>query len=376
MKCKSVFCSLLLVSAIFFYGLIRPNICLSNSDSNQASKNTPSQSEKLIEQIKQITDSLPKRPGPEATDQEWEIWRAKDNKLRKKRIELTEELEKRNLSDDELKPYLTMKIDDIKKCFFYARYGEANKFEGKLYRMMDEGCPLAKTLATELFWWLNIYHVNTHLMHLSDADMQQIADFEISRKEQPEAGRLMAKAIRLCRLNAEAKSKWATWVLENMPSESQGYQLVAAMNRLKAGMEKLFEFEGKDLHGKVVSSKRLKGKVILLDFWAFWCGFCLTEIPQLKELNDRYYDRGLRIIGVFNDYRIDRLKEYVRKNAVNWPQLIEHTADKSSYMHPLARKYGIEGLPRYLLIGRDGKLKNSHVRVEKLKPLLDELLEE
>jgi len=373
MRYKSVFCVLLLTSAILLPEPFGSSICLSNSKSDSnTSKTAASQSEKLIEQI---TKSLPEKPGVEATDQEWEIWRAKDIELRKKRIEVIEQLEKENLSDEQIKPYLLMKIDDLETCFYYAR-NEANKFESKFWKMMDEGSHLAKTLATELHWSLNIWHVNTHLMHLSDADMQQIADFEISRKDQPEAGRLMAKAIRLGHLNPEAKSEWATWVLENMPAESQGYQLVAAMNRLKTSMGKLFEFKSEDLHGKVVSSKRLKGKVVLLDFWAFWCGFCLTEIPQLKELNELYYDKGLRIIGVFNDYRIDQLKEYVEKNRINWPQLVERTANKSSYIHPLAKKYAITALPRYLLIGRSGKLIKQHVRVAPLKPLITELLEE
>jgi len=373
MRYKNVFCLLLLTFAILLTDLFGSSICLSSSKSDSDTlKTAASQSEKLIEQI---TKSLPEEPGAEATDQEWEIWRAKDIELRKKRIELIEQLEKKNLSDEQIKPYLVMKIDDLETCFYYAR-GEANKFEGKFWKMMDEGSRLAKTLATELHWSLNIWHVNTHLMHISDADMQQIADFEISRKDQPEAGRLMAKAIRLGHLNPEAKSEWATWVLENMPAESQGYQSVAAMNRLKAGRGRLFKFEGKDLHGKIISSEKLKGKVVLLDFWAFWCGFCLNEMPQLKELNELYYNKGLRIIGVFNDYRIDQLKEYVEKNRISWPQLVEHTANKSSYIHPLAKKYAISALPRYLLVGRDGKLRKLHVRVAPLKPIIIELLEE
>jgi thiol-disulfide isomerase/thioredoxin len=373
MRHKNVFCLLLLTSAILLPEPIGSCICLSNSKSDSyASKTAASQSEKLIEQI---TRSLPEKPGTEATDQEWEIWRDKDFKLRKKRIQAIEQLEKENLSDEQIKPYLLMKIDDLETCFYYARR-ESNKFEGKFWRMMDEGSHLAKTLATELHWSLNIWHVNTHLMHLSDADMQQIADFEISRKEQSEAGRLMAKAIKLGRPNPEAKSKWATWVLENMPSESQGYQLVAAMNRLKTSMGKPFEFEGVDLNQKIISSEKLKGKVVLFDFWALWCGFCLTETPQLKELNERYHDKGLRIIGVFNDYRIEQLKDYADKNGINWPQLVDRAANKSSYMHPLAKKHAISALPRYLLIGRDGKLKKQHMRVAPLEPLIIELLEE
>ena len=373
MKCKSVFCSL--VFGIFLCELTGQSIGLSNSNSDgKGSKDAVSRSKKLIEQVRRLTDSLPDRPGPEVKQEEWEIWKAEDDKLRKKRIGIIEELEKENLSDEQLKPYLEMKIDDIKTCFYYARLGEANKFEGKLYTMMEEGSPLSKTLATELFWSLNIYHVNTHEMTLSDADMQKIADFEISRKDQPEAGRLIAKAIKSGGFSLEAKSKWATWILENMPGESEGYESVAARNRLKAGFGKLFEFRTENVKGKVIDSESYKGKVVLLDFWAFWCGHCLAQMPYLKELNDDYYEKGLRIIGVFNDHHIDELKKYVKKNQISWPQLVDHTANKSSYMHPLAEEYNIKALPCYLLIGRDGKLRESGLRVELLKPAILKLL--
>lgn len=57
----------------------------------------------------------------------------------------------------------------------------------------------------------------------------------------------------------------------------------------------------------------------------------------MKELNDKYYDKGLRIIGIFNDYRINMLPEYLEKNKITWPQLVDKKADKKSYMHPLSK---------------------------------------
>ncbi|MCK4960279.1 MAG: TlpA family protein disulfide reductase [Planctomycetes bacterium] len=326
----------------------------------------------LIEQIGQITDSLPEKPGPEATDDQWHIYHARNYELKKARIELIEELEKRDIPDEQLNPYIEMKVEDIKKCFYQARL-EANKFESKVYRMRDNGSPLAQSLATELLWDLNIYHVNTHLMHLSETDAEQIADFEMSRKDDPRAGRLMAQAIRKGSLSKDAKVKWSTWILDNMPPESEGYELTAAKAQLIADATEV-EFSGEDLNGNSIDLKDFRGNVVLVDYWAFWCGICLAEIPELKKFNDNYHDQGLRIIGVFNDHRVDELKEYVKKHQISWPQLVTPNATKSSYMHPLAKKYGITGLPRYMLFAKDGRLMKTGGRVEALKPTILELL--
>ena len=336
--------------------------------------NVSLQCKELIEEIDQLTNTLPERPDPNANLEQWTSWKARDCETRKHRIVAIEKLEKENLLAETLKPYIEMKLEDIEKCFYYARLGEANWFEGKLYSMMEEGSPLEKYLATELFWSLNIYHVNTHSMHLSEVDIQQIADFELSRKTQPEAGRLLAGAIRSGGLSLDSKAKWSTWILQNVNSNGEGYKWVVAKNQTTSNIGKVFQFAGKCIDGKELYSEQLKGNVVLLDFWAFWCGYCLAEIPDLKELNKKYYNQGLRIIGVFNDYHIEQLKEYVCKHKINWPQLVEQNANESSFMHPLAKRCGFTGLPRYLLLDRDGKLAATSVRLEHLEPRILELL--
>jgi len=374
MKQKSIFNSSVLLPCIMCQ-LIASTVCLANAKGICKDPNNISlQYTELMKEIDQITNTLPERPGPEANQEQWDSWRGRDYEARKHRIMVVEKLEKENLPAEKLRPYIKMKIEDIENCFYYARLGEANQFEAKLYSMMDEGSPLAKTLATELFWSLNIYHVNTHLMHLSEVDVQQIADFELSRKNQSEAGRLLAGAIKMGNLSKNSKAKWSNWILENMRPGTEGYELVIAKNRKKSSIGNIFKFSGKCLNGKELNSEQLQGKVVVLDFWAFWCGFCLADIPDLKELNKKYYSQGLRIIGVFNDYHIDQLKEYVCKHEIDWPQLVEQTANKSSFMHPLAKKYGITGLPCYLLIDRKGRLVKISGRSEHLKPQILELL--
>ncbi|HEG43307.1 MAG TPA: TlpA family protein disulfide reductase [Phycisphaerales bacterium] len=333
-------------------------------------------SKEVIERIDQITRLIPERLGPDATDQMWDDWNKQNHELRKKRIDVISELENCNLSDAQFKPYLIMKLDDIEDCFYHLR-SLPNQYESTLYDMMDDENYLKKTLATELFWSLNIYHVNTHLMHLSEQDIRQITDFELSRKEQPEAGRLMAKAIRMGHLNQDTKVKWSTWVLEQMPIESEGHQLILTRNSTKADIGKIVEYKGQDLDGNTLDLKDFRGNVVLVEYWAFWCGFCLEEIPQIKEVYHDYYDEGFRVIGVFNDYKINELKNYVKKKKIKWPQLVTPDVSKSSYFHPLAKQYGILSLPSYLLIDREGKLvRVGSSRIKDLKPVIMKLLNE
>jgi thiol-disulfide isomerase/thioredoxin len=240
--------------------------------------------------------------------------------------------------------------------------------------MMDSKNLLEKTLSTELFWKFNIHYVNTHLMHLSERDVQQVADFEMSRTEQPEAGRLMAEAIHLGGLSQDAKVKWSTWVLEKMPPNSEGYLLVSARNLAKTDIGKVIDFKGVDLDGNALDLKDFRGKVVLVEHWALWCGCCLQEIPEIKAVYHEYYDKGFRVIGVFSDHRFDELKTYIKDKQIQWPQLINPDASKTSYFHPLARKYGILSLPCYLLIDKGGKLIRVGGRMENLRPVIVELL--
>jgi len=224
-----------------------------------------SSTQNLIDQINKTTENFPDKPNPESKEEEWQAWRTQDEKIREERLGLIEKLEEKNLSDEELRPYIEMKIEGIYRCYLYA-YGEVNKYEGKIYRMMDSNSPVKKMLSTELLWRLNILYVNTHLMTISENDLQQIADFELTRKNEPDAGYRLYKAVALGNANEEQISRWRTWILDNIPETSRGYQSVIARKSLEENFGKAFEFTGTDLEGNLIDSKKLKGKVILLDF--------------------------------------------------------------------------------------------------------------
>ena len=114
-------------------------------------------------------------------------------------------------------------------------------------------------------------------------------------------------------------------------------------------------FTVKDLNGQDVSFSDFKGKVILLDFWATWCGPCKVEIPYFIDFYTRYQAQGLQVLGFDVDDEIPAITEYVERMGMNYPVLVGAGHDD------VLEAYGpMPGLPTTVIIGRDGKVCVSH----------------
>jgi cytochrome c biogenesis protein CcmG/thiol:disulfide interchange protein DsbE len=112
----------------------------------------------------------------------------------------------------------------------------------------------------------------------------------------------------------------------------------------------------KDMSGKDVNLASYKGKVIVLDFWATWCGPCKVEIPAFIDLQARYKDRGLVILGVSADDPIEKLKPFADQYKVNYPLLAG--IDRDDFQDAWGPMVVI---PTTFTIGRDGKVCNRHL---------------
>lgn len=114
------------------------------------------------------------------------------------------------------------------------------------------------------------------------------------------------------------------------------------------------DFQLKDLTGKDLSLATAKGKVILLNFWATWCGPCRAEIPSLVELQNRYKDR-LQIIGlVVDDDDEDAVKQVVDSKGINYPVALANNQIRFAYG-------GIPALPTLFVINSEGRVMQKHV---------------
>ena len=156
-----------------------------------------------------------------------------------------------------------------------------------------------------------------------------------------------------------------TWLTESHPAmatqqsrggEGEGSSAVDSQLSCPADAKPAnLNFTLKDANDRDVALSQYKGKVIVIDFWATWCGPCKVEIPHFVEFQEKYGKAGLQIVGISVDDTADKLAPYIRDMKMNYPVLqgLDHD--------DLQEAYGpIVGIPVSVLISRDGKVCATH----------------
>ncbi len=140
------------------------------------------------------------------------------------------------------------------------------------------------------------------------------------------------------------------WLLHARLSGSNSAETVTAE---KAEGTANLDLTLKDMHGNAVRLADYKGKVIVLNVWATWCGPCQLEIPELVETYAHYKDRGVVVLGVSLDDTAETLRDYAPKKQVNYPMLLMQDDFDEAYGP-------IFGVPITFFIGRDGTISRKH----------------
>lgn len=129
-------------------------------------------------------------------------------------------------------------------------------------------------------------------------------------------------------------------------------------------------FTGSNQAGEELSVEAFAGDVVVLDFWAGWCGPCIAELPTLREILSTYGDRGLAVVGVNMDRTSAEFEEALAEHAIDWPQVFDG-ADG-----PVGDLYRIEGIPMTYLIDSDGIIVDRGLRGQRLIDAVVALLED
>ena len=164
--------------------------------------------------------------------------------------------------------------------------------------------------------------------------------------------------IALAALTITTQMPWLTEKHPQMleqPAPSSAANAVPTLTGPADAKPANLDFTLKDVEGKDVHLQSFKGKVIVLDFWATWCGPCKVEIPHFVEFQEKYGSKGLQIVGISVDDTVDKLTPYVKDMSMNYPVLqgLGHDDVQDAYGPIL-------GIPVSVMISRDGKVCATH----------------
>ncbi len=137
-----------------------------------------------------------------------------------------------------------------------------------------------------------------------------------------------------------------------------------------------FELSGTTADGETFDWSAYRGKVVLVDYWASWCGPCRGEVPNMKKNLEKYGDAGFAIVGINMDSTSEAYESYVEKEEIPWVNVVNFEPESKGWQHPMAVHYGVSGIPTAILVNGEGKVISLSARGKTLDKLLAETLGE
>jgi peroxiredoxin len=158
--------------------------------------------------------------------------------------------------------------------------------------------------------------------------------------------------------------------LKNLPSAKLMKDRIEKAKKTDIGQYAI-PFTQKDTAGIEVSLASFKGKYVLIDFWASWCGPCRQENPNVVKAFQKYQDKGFTILGVSLDQPTakDKWLKAIYDDQLTWT----HVSDLKYWNNEVAKAYGIQAIPQNYLLDREGKIIGKNLRGENLQTTLDAL---
>lgn len=123
--------------------------------------------------------------------------------------------------------------------------------------------------------------------------------------------------------------------------------------------------------GREVDLAKMRDKVVLIDFWATWCGPCVAELPKVLGAYEKYHAQGFEIVGISLDENQEKLREFVKSKGMSWPQFF----DGKGWENEISKRYGITSIPAMWLVNKKGMVVDSQAR-EDLAAKVEKLLAE
>ncbi|WP_395735784.1 TlpA family protein disulfide reductase [Prosthecobacter sp.] len=172
----------------------------------------------------------------------------------------------------------------------------------------------------------------------------------------------------------------AAWVakaekhLKDFPEEKMNKMVEGKLKSMKATSElktKPLDLKFTAVDGREVDVSKLQGKVVLIDFWATWCGPCVAELPNVLKAYKELHPKGFEIVGISLDSDKAELEAFVKQKGMEWPQFF----DGKGWKNEISSKYGIDSIPAMWLLNKKGMVVSTNARGD-LETKVSKLLEE
>jgi peroxiredoxin len=167
-----------------------------------------------------------------------------------------------------------------------------------------------------------------------------------------------------------AKARFQDYVsmtAEDDPNRERALRYIAEPELARARMAPAFSITTTD--GQRISLDGLTGKVVLIDFWATWCGPCREALPHMREIAKKFQGQPLVVLSVSLDSDERKWGEFVAKNEMTWPQYRD-----GGFTGPIAKLFGVEAIPHTFTIDSDGILQDEHIGDASIEGKLKKLI--
>ena len=159
-------------------------------------------------------------------------------------------------------------------------------------------------------------------------------------------------------------------IAKNIDQAVASLEQQAASDRLLAIGHPFPAFDEKDLNGQPLSPANFKGKIVLIDFWATWCGPCVAELPNVIAAYEKFHGKGFEIIGISLDKSRDALTGFIKEKNMPWAQYF----DGLGWENKLGQQCGIRSIPATFLLDSEGRIIAKNLRGAALQEKLAVLL--
>jgi len=159
---------------------------------------------------------------------------------------------------------------------------------------------------------------------------------------------------------------------QNLQVAAMAQQQMLALQSTRNLTKEPLDLKFQAVDGTQVDLAKLRGKVVLVDFWATWCGPCRMELPNVLTAYNRFHTNGFEIVGISLDRSKDQLLAFVKQAGMTWPQYF----DGKSWGNDISSRYGINAIPTAWLVDKKGFVRSTEARgpdlAEQVKTLLAE----